>query len=176
MCNICPHNFRSLNCIFSIVQCLNLKSSTMARVHLSLVLFIAIIVQVYTFPSDLTPTPSQSQETLPVPDDSSQDLRAGPPSVRPPSLTTEKTPTSTEPAAETNGPLGGKLPEFPGIGGAGSSGSGGAQQAMRPMLVLGAFQAIITPFDPSMLGSLVGGLGGGGGAGLPTFPPGQGSG
>lgn len=146
----------------------------MARFNLSSVLLIAIIVQVHTFPADLTPTPSQSQETLPVPDDSSQDLRAGPPSVRPPSLTTEKTPTSTEPAAEASGPLGGKLPEFPGLGG--GSGSGGAQQAVRPMLVLGAFQAIITPFDPSMLGSLVGGLGGGGGAGLPTFPTGQGSG
>lgn len=147
----------------------------MARFYLSSVLLIVIIVQVSTFPADLTPTPSQSQETLPVPDDSSQDLRAGPPSVRPPSLTTEKTPTSTEPAAETSGPLGGKLPEFPGFGG-GSGSGGGAQQAVRPMLVLGAFQAIITPFDPSMLGSLVGGLGGGGGAGLPTFPPGQGSG
>ncbi|KAL9699380.1 hypothetical protein quinque_002821 [Culex quinquefasciatus] len=139
------------------------------------ILLIAIIVQVHTFPADLTPTPSQSQETLPVRRRFlARTAQAGPPSVRPPSLTTEKTPTSTEPAAEASGPVGGKLPEFPGL--SGGSGSGGAQQAVRPMLVLGAFQAIITPFDPSMLGSLVGGLGGGGGAGLPTFPPGQGSG
>lgn len=104
--------------------------------------------------------------------------RAGPlPDIKPPSFTTEKPNASTEPPAPApgiiggsggTGGIGGGFPSLPG----GSSSDG---QSIRPALVLGAFQAIITPFDPSMLGTLVGALGGSGGLpSLPSFPAGDG--
>ena len=72
--------------------------------------------------------------------------------------------TSTTAQPETGGGLVPGLPELPGA----SNG-----QASKPTLVLGAFQAIITPFDPSMMGQIISGLGGAGGVptgGLPGLP------
>uniref|UniRef100_A0A182JL56 Uncharacterized protein n=1 Tax=Anopheles atroparvus TaxID=41427 RepID=A0A182JL56_ANOAO len=107
------------------------------------------------------------------------EARAGPFDIRPPLPGT--TTTSTErPLGGPSGLLGGAgLPEL---------GPGAPQPSSSPgaSLILGAFQAIITPFNPSMLGSVIGALGGGAGGiggpgggggngapGFPTFPIGS---
>uniref|UniRef100_A0A182QV17 Uncharacterized protein n=1 Tax=Anopheles farauti TaxID=69004 RepID=A0A182QV17_9DIPT len=114
-----------------------------------------------------------------VRDESELDGRAGPFDIRP----TLPTVTSTEKATTSEQPLGGAAGL---LGGAGLPQLGpGTQQSGSPQasLILGSFQAIITPFNPGMLGSVIGALGGGGGSGggaggggvpsLPSFPIGS---
>ncbi|XP_050089898.1 uncharacterized protein LOC126574020 [Anopheles aquasalis] len=113
--------------------------------------------------ASLGPTPLDTSVV-----DSSDDGRAGPLELRPPfPLTTTEAPTTTG----TSGLLG--ATGLPGLGlGTQPSASGSPVQSS---LIMGAFQAIITPFNPSMLGSVIGALGGGGGggsgsSGVPSFP------
>ncbi|XP_053674676.1 uncharacterized protein LOC128724981 [Anopheles nili] len=101
-----------------------------------------------------------------------QDARAGPFDVRPPLpvSSSEKPTTPDQPLGGAAGLLGGSgLPEL---------GSGSQQSPVQSSLIIGAFQAIITPFNPGMLGSVIGALGGAGGGGggapgLPSFPIGS---
>ncbi|XP_053663738.1 ESX-1 secretion-associated protein EspB-like [Anopheles marshallii] len=123
------------------------------------------------------------EETVELPvNDSELDARAGPFDVRPtlPTTTASAKPSSTEsqPLGGATGLLGGGgLPELvPG------GQPAGAPATPQSALILGAFQAIITPFNPGMLGSVIGALGGGGGniggggggpPSLPSFPIGS---
>ncbi|XP_035907011.1 ESX-1 secretion-associated protein EspB-like [Anopheles stephensi] len=118
--------------------------------------------------------PSEAKQ--PSVDTSELDARAGGPfDIRPtlPTTSTSASPTSAEP-----GPLGGLLGGGGGLPelGSGAQQSGGSASP-QASLIIGAFQAIITPFNPGMLGPVLGGLGGGGGGGggggapsLPSFP------
>ncbi|XP_052895718.1 uncharacterized protein LOC128302910 [Anopheles moucheti] len=123
------------------------------------------------------------EETVELPVDQSElDARAGPFDVRPtlPTTTASAKPSSTEsqPLGGATGLLGGNgLPELVPVGQ-----QAGAPVTPQSSLILGAFQAIITPFNPGMFGSVIGALGGGGGniggAGggppsLPSFPIGS---
>uniref|UniRef100_A0A182LRH3 Uncharacterized protein n=1 Tax=Anopheles culicifacies TaxID=139723 RepID=A0A182LRH3_9DIPT len=123
---------------------------------------------------------SDEEEQTPLAD-SEQDARAGPFDIRPtlPTTTSTAKPTSSDPQ-----PLGGAAGLLGGAGlpelgsGAQQSGVSGTPQSS---LILGAFQSIITPFNPGMLGSVIGALGGGGNIGgesggppgLPSFPIGS---
>ncbi|XP_050072995.1 uncharacterized protein LOC126561093 [Anopheles maculipalpis] len=106
-------------------------------------------------------------------DASDLDARAGF-DIRPtlPTTSTTANPTSAEPQPLGGLLGGGGLPEL----GSGAQQSGGSS-APQASLIIGAFQAIITPFNPGMLGTVIGGLGGGGGNGgapsLPSFPIGS---
>lgn len=138
------------------------------------IFLITVLFTSSVYPSSEIEPSDNSESVLQSTEDSAQHSeigRAGPFDIKPPSQTTEKPSPSTEPPGifGSSGGTGGGLPSLPG-----GSSSGG--QAIGPTLVLGAFQAIITPFDPSMLGSLVGALGGSGGLpSLPGFPTGGGS-
>lgn len=137
---------------------------------------IAVLVVSSAYSRSVHQSP-ESAETQSQPDNEqqSESARAGPLGIKPPSLTTEKPIPSTEQPASAPGFFGGGsegegigFPSLPG-------GSSSSSQGVRPALVMGAFQAIITPFDPSMMGSLIGALGGGGAPSFPSFPTGSGS-
>lgn len=72
-------------------------------------------------------------------------------------------PTTT---TTTSSPIG-KLPTFlPGLPGlpSGTPDTNG----IKPMLILGTFQAVVVPFDPKMIGTIMGGLPSGLPTGIPT--------
>lgn len=58
-------------------------------------------------------------------------------------------------ATPTQTPING-MPSLPGTGGAGEGQSSGQGQAK---MIIGSFQAIVAPFDPSMMASIAGGMG-----------------
>ncbi|KFB51079.1 hypothetical protein ZHAS_00019135 [Anopheles sinensis] len=103
-------------------------------------------------------------------DEESAQARAGPFDIRPPlaGTSTEKPSTSDRPLGGASELLGGAgLPELPGPGASQQSSPPGAS------LIMGAFQAIITPFNPGMIGGALGGgtgSGTGGLGGIPIFP------
>uniref|UniRef100_A0A182UIW3 Uncharacterized protein n=1 Tax=Anopheles melas TaxID=34690 RepID=A0A182UIW3_9DIPT len=152
---------------------------TQQKLHLFVLLFVPLLC--HSSFGDLSDDTQQS----PTPPDVAGDLdaRAGPLDLRPPLPTTtaSEKPTTAKPLPGLGELLGGGggLPEL----GAGGQQSGGSPQAS---LILGAFQAIITPFNPGMLGTVIGALGGGGGGiggggggggggtpSLPSFPIGS---
>uniref|UniRef100_A0A182VG40 Uncharacterized protein n=1 Tax=Anopheles merus TaxID=30066 RepID=A0A182VG40_ANOME len=153
---------------------------TQLKLHLFVQLFVLSLCH-----STFGDLPDDTQQS-PTPPDVAGDLdaRAGPLDLRPPLPTTtaSEKPTTAKPLPGLGELLGGGggLPEL----GAGGQQSGGSPQAS---LILGAFQAIITPFNPGMLGTVIGALGGGGGGlggsggggggapSLPSFPIGLGT-
>lgn len=75
-------------------------------------------------------------------------------------LIDQLTPTTT---TTTASPIG-KLPNFlPGLP-SGTPDTNG----IKPMLILGTFQAVVVPFDPKMIGTIMGGFPTGIPTGLPT--------
>uniref|UniRef100_A0A8W7PHY7 Uncharacterized protein n=1 Tax=Anopheles coluzzii TaxID=1518534 RepID=A0A8W7PHY7_ANOCL len=119
---------------------------TQQKLHLFVLLFVLLLCH----PSygDL---PDDTQQSPTSPDVAGDlDARAGPLDLRPPLPTTiaSEKPTTAKPMPGLGELLGGGggLPEL----GAGGQQSGGSPQAS---LILGAFQAIITPFNPGMLGT-----------------------
>lgn len=67
-----------------------------------------------------------------------------------------------------------KAPSIPGVPSIPGLPSVPGADSIKPTLILGAFQVIITPFDPSTLASLPGLIGGlpgaSGGGGIPSLP------
>lgn len=140
----------------------------------SFVIAVLVVSSAYSRSVNQSPETAEIQPRLDN-DQQSESARAGPLGINPPSLTTGKPIPSTEQPASAPGIFGGDsegggigFPSLPG-------GSSSSSQGVRPALVMGAFQAIITPFDPSMMGSLIGALGGGGAPSFPSFPTGSGS-
>lgn len=60
-------------------------------------------------------------------------------------------------ATPTQAPING-LPSMPGLPGAGGGGDQQSAQGQAKMII-GSFQAIVAPFDPSMIGNIAGAMG-----------------